>query len=217
MNQELQTAPQRAFFLDWLRIAAFGLLVIYHVGMYYVSWDWHVKSPFAGPGLEPWMMLTSPWRMALLFLVSGAATSFLLQRDTGGAFLRSRSRRLLLPLLCGVLVIVPPQAYFEVVHKHAFAGSYLDFLRLYFAGYGGFCRAGQCLVLPTWNTCGLSPTCGCTRCSCGRCCNGDRHCWMTGPRAVNRRWPVRGCCGCRSACWRCFASRCTHASRRRMR
>lgn len=151
MNRELLAAPQRAYFLDWLRIAAFGLLVIYHVGMYYVSWDWHVKSPFAGPGLEPWMMLTSPWRMALLFLVSGAATSFLLQRDAGGAFLRSRSRRLLLPLLCGVLVIVPPQAYFEVVQKHAYAGSTLDFLRLYFSGYGGFCRAGRCLVLPTWN------------------------------------------------------------------
>ena len=151
MDREPQAAPQRAYFLDWLRIAAFGLLVIYHVGMYYVSWPWHVKSPFAGPGLEPWMMLSSPWRMALLFLVSGAATSFLLRRDAGGAFLRSRSRRLLLPLLCGVLVIVPPQAYFEVLHKHAYAGSTLDFLRLYFSGYGGFCRAGQCLILPTWN------------------------------------------------------------------
>ena len=41
----------RLYFLDWLRVAAFGLLVLYHVGMYYVSWDWHVKSPFsAAPG-----------------------------------------------------------------------------------------------------------------------------------------------------------------------
>jgi glucans biosynthesis protein C len=151
MIRDLQTAPARAYFLDWLRIGAFGLLVIYHVGMYYVSWGWHVKSPFAGPGLEPWMMLSSPWRMALLFLVSGAATSYLLQRGAGGAFLASRSRRLLLPLLCGVLVIVPPQAYFEVTHQHAYTGGYLDFLRLYFSAYGGFCRAGQCLILPTWN------------------------------------------------------------------
>jgi glucans biosynthesis protein C len=151
MNPPLHAAPQRAHFLDWLRIAAFGLLVVYHVGMYYVSWGWHVKSPFAGAGLEPWMMLTAPWRMALLFLVSGAATSFLLKRGTGGAFLAGRSRRLLLPLLCGVLLIVPPQAYFEVVFKHGYAGDYLDFLRLYFTAYGGFCRAGQCLILPTWN------------------------------------------------------------------
>lgn len=151
MKSETQAASQRTYFLDWLRIAAFGVLVVYHVGMYYVSWDWHVKSPFASPGLEPWMMLSSPWRMALLFLVSGAATSLLLQRDGGGAFAAGRSKRLLLPLLCGVLFIVPPQAYLEVVHKHGYAGNYVDFLGLYFSAYGGFCRAGACLVLPTWN------------------------------------------------------------------
>jgi hypothetical protein len=58
-----------------VRILAFGLLVFYHVGMYYVSWDWHVKSPHAGPTLEPLMLLTSPWRMSLLFVVSGVATA----------------------------------------------------------------------------------------------------------------------------------------------
>ena len=50
-----------------------------------------------------------------------------------------------------MLVIVPPQPYFEVVHKAGYAGSYLDFMRLYFTGYGGFCRDGHCLILPTWN------------------------------------------------------------------
>ena len=66
------------YFLDWLRIAAFAVLVLYHLGMYYVRWDFHVKSPFAaevGPWLEPWMRLTEPWRMSLLFIVSGAVTA----------------------------------------------------------------------------------------------------------------------------------------------
>ena len=35
---------QRSFFLDWLRIGSFAVLVLYHVGMYYVPWGWHVKS-----------------------------------------------------------------------------------------------------------------------------------------------------------------------------
>jgi hypothetical protein len=35
---------QRLFFLDWLRIVVFGLLVFFHVGMYYVTWAYHVKS-----------------------------------------------------------------------------------------------------------------------------------------------------------------------------
>ena len=142
---------QRLYFLDWLRILAFAVLVLYHVGMYYVSWGFHVKSPFAGPGLEPWMKLSEPWRMSLLFMISGAATSHLLKSGANLAFVRSRSARLLLPLLCGVLLIVPPQSYFEVIQKFDYSGSYADFLRLYYTGYNGFCENGHCLILPTWN------------------------------------------------------------------
>lgn len=69
---------QRRHDLDWVRILAFGLLVPYHVGMYYVTWDWHVNSPHASHALEPFMLMSSPWRLSLLFLVSGAATAFLL-------------------------------------------------------------------------------------------------------------------------------------------
>lgn len=142
----------RRYDLDAVRVAAFGLLVLYHVGMYYVSWDWHVKSPQAGPALEPLMLLTAPWRLSLLFLVSGAATAFMFGRKRDG-FLRARSWRLLLPLAFGMLVVVPPQAYYEVVEK--LPGGYHDgypaFYRLYLQGYDGFCRDGDCLTLPTWN------------------------------------------------------------------
>lgn len=144
------TTPQgRQYFLDWLRILAFALLVPYHVGMYYVSWGWHVKSATLYPGLEPFMMLSAPWRLGLLFLIAGAASQALMQRGAG--FVRSRSKRLLWPLLFGMLVIVPPQAYFEVVSKVAYDGSYLDFMQLYLRAYQGFCDKDGCLTLPTWN------------------------------------------------------------------
>lgn len=152
MPAATSSASPRLYFLDWLRIGAFALLVLYHVGMVYVSWDFHVKSPHAGPALEPWMRLSSPWRMSLLFLISGAVTAVMLGRRVGGGFMQARSKRLLAPLLFGMLVIVPPQAYVEVVHKLAYDGSYLDFMALYLTGYGGFCEApGRCLILPTWN------------------------------------------------------------------
>ena len=48
--------------LDWVRVAAFGLLVLYHVGMYYVSWDWHVKSPRPLVALESTIITHGmPW------------------------------------------------------------------------------------------------------------------------------------------------------------
>jgi glucans biosynthesis protein C len=150
MNPTDSKPGTRLFFLDWVRIIAFFILIIYHVGMYYVTWGWHVKSPNASQAVEPFMMLSSPWRLGLLFLVSGVASSFMLARLGAGRFLRQRSIRLLPPLLFGMLVIVPPQSYFEVVEKLAYQGSYLDFMRLYVTGYHGFCQDG-CLVLPTWN------------------------------------------------------------------
>ncbi len=139
--------------LDWVRVFAFFLLVLYHVGMYYVSWDWHVKSPFASETIEPLMLLSAPWRLGLLFLVSGTATAFLLQRRPHG-FLGARSWRLLLPLVFGMLVVVTPQAYYEVVESRIPGGyhdGYLAFWGRYLAHDTGFCDDDGCLDVPTWN------------------------------------------------------------------
>ena len=148
---QTQRHASRLFFLDWIRILAFFVLIFFHVGMYYVSDDWHVKSPNAGPAIEPLMLLSSPWRLGLLFMVSGVAACFMLRKDGTPGFLRKRSWRLLVPLLFGMFVVVPPQAYFEVVEKVAYTGSYAEFMRLYVTSYGGFCRGADCLIMPTWN------------------------------------------------------------------
>jgi glucan biosynthesis protein C len=137
--------------LDALRVAALAGLIAYHVGMFYVPWDWHVKSPQSVPALVPWMLLLAPWRLGLLFLVAGAALAPALHRRPPRPWLRRRLLRLGAPLLFGMAVVVPPQAYMEVRQQLQWAGSYTEFLRLYFQGHGGFCDTDGCLVLPTWN------------------------------------------------------------------
>src|SRR5665213_3068223 len=114
----LAPAPERRVDLDWVRIAAFGLLILYHVGMLYVSWGFHIKSIHRITALEPLMLVLNPWRLALLFLVSGAATRFMLGKLEAGQLLRSRSLRLLPPLLFGMLVVVPPQSYVPVSYTY---------------------------------------------------------------------------------------------------
>jgi glucans biosynthesis protein C len=147
-----QTTSQRLYFLDWLRVIAFTMLVLYHVGRYYVTWGWHVMSPYAGPTLQPWMNLSDPWRMSLLFLVSGAATSYMVKGGVSWPKVRKRSAYLLLPLLCGILLLVPPQSYFEAVQKYGYQGTFLEFLPMYYLGqYKDFCREGRCLIVPAWN------------------------------------------------------------------
>ena len=142
-------SSDRRIDIDWVRILAFGLLIFFHVGMYYVTWGWHVKSPFASHTIEPLMMLSSPWRLSLLFFVSGCATAFLHAKSATG-FVRSRTQRLLIPLAVGVWLIVPPQSWAEVTEAVGYHDGYLHFMSLYASGYGGFCR-GDCLRIPTYN------------------------------------------------------------------
>jgi hypothetical protein len=145
-------SPERRVDLDWVRIGAFGLLIFYHVGMLYVSWQFHIKSAHRITALEPLMLLLNPWRLALLFLVSGAVTRFMLRKYAIGPLLRSRSSRLLIPLIFGMLVIVPPQAYDQIVETLGYPAGFLDFYtRHYFAFGVQFCRPGPCILLPTWN------------------------------------------------------------------
>jgi uncharacterized membrane protein YcfT len=118
---------ERRIDLDWVRIGAFGLLILYHVGMLYVSWGFHIKSVHRITALEPLMLVLNPWRLALLFLVSGTATRFMLARFAPASLLRARSIRLLIPLVFGMLLIVPPQAYDQIVEALGYPAAFLDF------------------------------------------------------------------------------------------
>lgn len=145
--------------LDWLRIGAFGLLILYHVGMFYVpnDWDWHVKSRWSSEPLTWLMYLTNPWRLGLLFLVSGAATRFMIAKLRPGPLAATRTARLLPPLLFGMAVIVAPQSYYQLVEYGGYTGSYLDFYPRYltpleFSVDGRPVLVnGEPLLTPTWN------------------------------------------------------------------
>lgn len=100
--------------LDWLRVLVFGLLIFYHVGMLYAEgWGYHYKSTYSSKFLTNIMLWSSQWRMSLLFLISGAAVSFLLASQPRWQFIRKRVQLLLLPLIFGMLVVVVPQVYVE--------------------------------------------------------------------------------------------------------
>lgn len=151
---------ERRYDLDWLRVIAFGMLILYHVGMFYVDWGWHVKSSRASDAIQPLMLLTSPWRLTLLFLISGAATRFMADKMSAGELTRSRMRRLWPPLLLAIFVIVPPQAYYEVVEalEEMRDPSGLpqrlwlqSFYLKYVTASGNWCDHEGCLITPTYN------------------------------------------------------------------
>jgi len=119
----------RHYGMDWLRIGAFQLLILYHVGMAFVPWDFSVKmTPPIDWTVIP-MFLTNPWRLALLFVVSGFASAALLDRSTSvSALMRARLARLGIPLLFGMAVIVTPQPWVELVTQHGYGHGFGYFL-----------------------------------------------------------------------------------------
>jgi glucans biosynthesis protein C len=139
-------ANNRRFDLDWLRIGAFGLLILYHIGMVFVPWDFHIKFAPTSAAVEAPMLLLNAWRLILLFLISGAASRFLLAKRPSG-FAISRSRRLLLPLAFGMAVIVAPQAWVDVTVNHSYTRSFLEF---WTSDYWRFDKSLG-VAVPTWN------------------------------------------------------------------
>ena len=113
--------------LDWLRVIVFGLLIFYHVGMFFVPWGFHVKNNVIYPWLQWPMLFLNQWRLPILFVISGMGTYYALGRRSGGAFVGERLSRLALPLAFGMLVIVPPQVYFERLAQGEFSGHYFQF------------------------------------------------------------------------------------------
>ncbi len=138
----------RRYDLDWLRIGAFGLLILYHVGMVFVPWEFHIKTAHPQRWVEAPMLLLNAWRLALLFLISGVASRFMLARAGGaGGFARSRTARLLVPLVFGMAVVLPPQAWVDLTVNHGYTQGFWAF---WARDYWRFDKSLG-IDVPTWN------------------------------------------------------------------
>ncbi|HEU0137727.1 MAG TPA: acyltransferase family protein, partial [Flavobacterium sp.] len=118
----------RRYDLDWLRVLVFGLLIFYHVGMFFVAdWQYHLKNNITYEWIKYPMMLVNQWRLPILFVISGMGTSYALANRTGFQFAYERTKRLLIPLIFGILVVVPPQVYFERLAQGRINMGYMEY------------------------------------------------------------------------------------------
>lgn len=118
------TGIDRHLGLDWLRIGAFGLLILFHIGLYFGPGPWLVKWPDTLEWVAYPIAAIAPWRLMVLFAVSGYASAAMLSRAPSVAsFFGDRSLRLLLPLVFGTLVIVAPQDWVRFQVSGDYRGS----------------------------------------------------------------------------------------------
>ncbi|MFD2176197.1 acyltransferase family protein [Veronia pacifica] len=144
---EQGTNSERRYDLDWLRVILFGLLIFYHVGMFYTSWDWHVKSIYASESIEPLMKLMNPWRLSFLFLISGFAIRYAIDKQKLIKFTVKRSILLLVPIIFCIHTIIAPQSWLELLENGEIASGFWEFYPQYLEGS----IDKYSIIIPTWN------------------------------------------------------------------
>lgn len=96
--------------LDWLRILAVLLLVPFHSALIFIpdpALVAYVKDPAPSTFLVVLKDFLDRWQLELLFYIAGAAAWFALGRRSNHRYLVERVQRLLVPLVFGLLIVVP--------------------------------------------------------------------------------------------------------------
>lgn len=112
---------ERRYDIDWLRVIAIGLLLLYHIAIGFQSWGFMIGFITNN---EPWpaswipMTMLNVWRIPLLFFVSGMGVYFAIQNRNWKQLFKERSLRILVPFLFGILVIVPAQVCMVQYYYH---------------------------------------------------------------------------------------------------
>jgi len=123
---------QRQTYLDWLRILSILGVLFFHSAMPYVADNWwHIKNHETSNLLMESNYFLHLFRMPLLFFISGTVSYFMMQRRSSLSFIGLRFRRLFIPLMVGMFIIVPPQIYMERLNN-GFTGSYWQFYKTVF-------------------------------------------------------------------------------------
>ena len=105
----------RKYYLDNIRWVTIVCVAIYHVFLVYSGVVPTMGTPFSDVQYQDGILyLLYPWFMILLFIVSGMCSRYYLEDHTTGEFIRSRTRKLLVPSTLGVLLFGWAPGYINV-------------------------------------------------------------------------------------------------------
>ncbi|WP_342759858.1 acyltransferase family protein [Kineothrix sedimenti] len=116
----------RKIYIDNLRWMVVLLLFPYHIFMIYNNFESFYIHENEIDGLSRILYELWPWMMPVLFTVAGMSSAYALQKRSGGAYLKERVLKLLVPLLFGMLLLIPVQTYLAELFHHG-TGNYWNY------------------------------------------------------------------------------------------
>ncbi|WP_425290791.1 acyltransferase family protein [Spirosoma linguale] len=119
--------PQRQYYIDWIRVIAFMILILFHCSMPFVQFGWEVKNAEHSIFLDRLIIWLHQWRLPLLFFIAGVGVSFSLRKRSVLSFMGERVIRLFIPLLFSMFFVIPIQVYVERLQKKEINESYWSF------------------------------------------------------------------------------------------
>ena len=125
----------RLLYVDWLRLLALGGVFVIHVCSVFDPWDeWHITNLERSRVAGELIAVMAPWIMPLFMLLAGVSAWHSLAHRDNRTYVRERAMRLLIPLIVGTLLLVPPQVYLERRLRGQFSGSFWEFYPHFFQG-----------------------------------------------------------------------------------
>jgi len=120
--------------LDWIRVYSIFIMFVFHTAMIFVHWSFHIKNNDHSFVLSILNVFIGIWHMPMMFFVAGASAWFSLMFRENHEFITERFFRLIVPLIFGILVFIPPQLYFERLHEGTWDQGFWDFYPMFFQG-----------------------------------------------------------------------------------
>jgi peptidoglycan/LPS O-acetylase OafA/YrhL len=128
----------RRYDIDWLRVLAMLMIFLFHTARTFDNMDWHIKNKQLDFGMTIFVNIVAQWIMPLFFMLSAMSAHHALRHRKDKEYISERFKRLAIPFVFGMFVLIPPQVYVERVNHSQFVGSFIEFLPHYFEGLYGF-------------------------------------------------------------------------------
>ena len=125
--------------IDWIRNICILMLFVYHTSAIFTDFgDFYIKTEKGNLFSNGFILLTFTWYMPVLFFLAGASTYFALQRRSGLQYIMERIKKLLIPFIFGIIVIVPPQTYLARLWRGESNINYFSHMKKFFTNISDF-------------------------------------------------------------------------------